>query len=463
MTNYYDGKTKISEMPPLWEVGSDTEVPVLHEGDNYRAAIEVITNYILNNIRNRRVTYDELKMLDYPMSQGEDYHNGNIVNEILAFFNAGYDEPRNGLEIIGTYTATELFRFATPYIHGQIFPSVALVSNNRYTLPMESIRTVVPDYPAIRPSFSTVGHVDRAMNIFAYRRPTTQYSVLTGSIDVLVRVSHDTDPLHIAAPKVELLLAGRTIPTGDSTEIVLAADGGFLNPPLIKLNARTLLEGNPSYPLVNYEDAVTWCVNNGETSYVPDMVNGSFYYGSGETLVDADNPYAKTTEWFEVPAAQMIVVQALDGESNVCRVQWKDVHGSIHFDEFNSDGNVNKIMCFLPNAHSVRICCNLSEADTVSGIQIWSLPEPINPYGGWWGRYRFNVANEVTFLPDTFYSFELHQMSGGRPTEPTRMSYMSDSHSVMVLSGGFTAITNVRDVVQTTYDEMVERDHGSNS
>lgn len=452
MTNDYSERTKFTEMPPLSDISEEDIIPVVHSGKNYHISFKNLVRGLVDKIGGF-IDSSAIKLLEYRGMQPTDKFGTPAEEQLAALYNGGYVRPFDR-PINVPYIATAHFEFFDLTTQPKVFPPVTTMGEvGGFTLPLAGINTLTYDMPHVGSDFQTVGINERGFTAFRFIREHNAYAVLNGRLDVLVRISSHENVKNVMPPAAYLSLVTSPLPPYENGGYLgIGIDGVHDNVQVKKLNGYNLKY--EILPMPSYEEA--YAVVQGTQPILLEMVNGQIELGDTKEELTLDKSAVhRTTDWFPVGSEQVLIAKA-NGTTNVSMVQWKDEYGEVYFDYVNSEeysGNCDRLYYFPPNARWARICFRAAGAVTATRLDLWYLPQEMNPYAGQWAHYSFNICKDVEFVKDTQYHFELELVGNSVDKE-------TNTHGLIVLSGGLSANINVRDHVQLSFERMQERENG---
>lgn len=443
----YNERTKVSEMPPLEDIDDNDLIHVVHAGRNYHTRFKEFAKGIVEKVGGF-IDLRGIKLLDYKGLQGTTSFGVRVEEQIGALFNGGYLRP-TGRPVSVPYNVMTQFGLFDASVETMYFPLAEVYNNSSsFKLPLLGIHTLSYDLPHISSDFKMNGTYDRAFNSFKLNRDKPAFAVLSGTLDVLVRIpSSDVE----SAPYAKLSIRHSPKVNYELTETNgLALSAVHEDAEIIYLNPHSLKNKLVDIPFPTLPQLVE---KYGKSDLIPlAFEQGLFTVGSKEEILVSDSTFKYyTTGWFDVGSERILLFRTSNTLSEV-RVQYKDKFGEIFYDTVNSStlDSSDGVFYFPPGAVWARMCSKI-KGTLINQISVRYIPTEVNPYAGSWARYKFNVCKDVTFVPNAEHWFDLTVVTKG---ESVKVS----SDGLIILGGGLTALINVKDNVQRLFENMELRD-----
>lgn len=323
---------------------------------------------------------------------------------------------------------------------------------HEYILPIQEIHATLTDAPIAPNPFAISKVYEGGVTHFIYDKKYSAHVLLTGNLKLYIRLAgKQNENLRldgqkmVMPPNLILYLCSSERPRADSMDIYqISIDSVWQPRPLFKLNPH----GYYRIAMPSYEMLSQYLVKVAPKSL--SVMNGSIRDHS----ICKGNGFSRLhnamTSWFDIEGESHLWMKT-NAESNICRIQWKDEHGKIYYEnscvEFQS---ANCLIKVPPYAIAGRVWFNDGKPvhRHATKIEIKAVPKKYDPYFGVWAEYNFNINTLSYFNPHTEYYFLLKATDGE--------GWELDQNGFICINGGMSFQLNVRDELQHAFDHLRE-------
>mgnify|MGYP003390230432 FL=1 len=402
---------------------------------------------------NKKSTYKNLSKAYKKSSQNtRGGYEVDVLDETQAIVRGGFYEPKSAV-VQSPILAQAQLRFCD--LTGFYAQHVAFrqVGEYEFIVPIQEIHSSLPDSPIAPNPFAISRTFQGGVTHFCYEGAHPLHLLLTGNLKLYVRLS-DYAPEHVRLagktptlpPNLILYVCTSARPRADNTlGYQIAMDSAWQPRTLFKLNAHARYR----IPMPSYED-LSKLLRRVEPKNTQ-IIQGSIAEGSTNSRANPQKLGYAMTSWFSIEGESHLWVKT-HGCSNICRVQWKDEFGRVYYDnQLKNVHDANGVITIPPYAVAGRIYFNRGEIQQkkpATHIQIKAIPKKLDPYFGYWAEYNFFVNTLSYFNPNTEYYFVLKATEGE--------AWQLDQDGFICVQGGLNFQFNVRDELQSTFDQLKE-------
>lgn len=440
---------KMSEFKPVVKLADSTWFPIIItdedgvEYDNYRIDFPGLLEILFNRLGgNGRYLLTDIKELNYYGVQNNKRFPVDAIDETLAVLNGGYEKPTGRKTVTAPYIASNQIKFFTASDQPGIMIPFKKIDANKYYLPFTGFNAMTFDSGTVPTMFVPVEQHERAYVKFRLTRKQTAHMLLTGSLEIAVRLGGGNRPQSYIQPNVWLMLRAEPrheFEYRDAQGLEIA--GTYMRNEVSNIGA-----GAEGMPLPDY----TTFIKSGVTPLTLGHDQGKIDNRMDTERLSFENfRNQQTTEWFDMADAGLFAMKTSRANTGVCRLQWKNDMGEVMFDSSQSSGNCNRIFKRPAGYRYCRVWWSFEhEVYPTETCEVYLVPEDRDPFYGWWTKVQFNVNADVQIYPDTDYWFELRLFGGQRPT--------TEDYEFAIQSGGLSFLSNIRDEIQR-YGNTLEK------